>query len=618
MTGMRAREALAPESPQRLLTRADVLALCRRAAADFDPTRQRNLALFFDGTGNILGDSSPTNVVRLWAAAERSARQICYYDPGVGTPNQAPPATLAADWRQRGQRLVGLALGGGVHDNIMEGYRFLVDHYRPGDRIFLFGFSRGAFTARAVGGMVNMYGLIHADGLSMLPTMVNTYFADPARGPQARLARQRFTDEVHAFLARGRFPLLHFVGVWDTVETVGGMTGRRITNSGGIDDKRFVHVRHALALHETRAQYRPRAYCDPRLTADERAVRSFQQCWFRGVHSDVGGSFLEHGLSDLALRWMQDEAERCGLRLQADAARADGQPAQPMHDQTLASPLWALTGLDTRPRASDEPLHPSAQPLAGAVPADAIDPARDCRRDNSVSACQGRAWRWLGLAAASGALGFGAALAWLAPRQGLGWPDWSSWQAASAAAPTTVRCLLALAGLALGCAGVALAWPLAWCARRLAPAAIAAGQRLPWLARVAHVPLLALLLLGGAAALLALHGVFLAALPFALASGAWSAAVQWRDAFTTVDPCSPAGQGPSPAGLGQGRWLLGGLLSLVALTALHYLARWPVLAFARWALLWLGALALLASLAALAWLAVRAVAAAGAPASRSG
>ena len=105
MTGMRAREALAPESPQRLLTRADVLALCRRAAADFDPTRQRNLALFFDGTGNILGDSSPTNVVRLWAAAERSARQICYYDPGVGTPNQAPPATLAADWIECGRSI---------------------------------------------------------------------------------------------------------------------------------------------------------------------------------------------------------------------------------------------------------------------------------------------------------------------------------------------------------------------------------------------------------------------------------------------------------------------------------------------------------------------------------
>ena len=609
MTGMRAREALAPESPLRRLRRDEALALCRAAAQDWDPGRQRNLALFFDGTGNILGDSSPTNVVRLWAAAERSARQVCYYDPGVGTPNQAPPATLAADWRQRGERLVGMALGGGVHDNIMEGYRFLVDQYQEGDRIFLFGFSRGAFTARAVAGMVNMFGLIHHDGLSMLPTMVNTYFADPDRGPEARLARERFTDEVHAFLARGRFPLLHFVGAWDTVETVGGMTGRRITNSGGVDDKRFVHIRHALALHETRAQYRPRPYQDPHYTPEECACRSFRQCWFRGVHSDVGGSFLEHGLSDLALRWMLEEAQGCGLRIDPAAPWPTGEPAQPMHDQTLACPLWALSGVDTRRRPVDESLHRSAVPLAGAVPAGAVDGARACRHANTVSACQGRGWRWLGLLAGLGALGFVAALVWVGARQGVAWHDWLA--AAGAVPPAPMRRVLALAGLAQLCAGVALAWPLAWCARRLAPAAIAAGQRLPRLARVAHVPLLALLLLGGAAALLGLHGVFVLALPFALATGAWSAAVQWREAMTEATPGS--GQRPAhlPAWLGHGRWLAGGLVALLLMTALHYLLGWPVLAFARWAVLWLGALAALAALATLLWLGARALAARG-------
>ena len=577
---MFASPAVAPPAPPLRLTREEVAALCRQAAQDWDDTVNRNLALFFDGTGNILGDSGETNVVKLWEAAAKSARQIGYYDPGVGTSNDLPPDSPLAGWRQSARRLGGLALGGGVFDNIADGYRFLVEHYRDGDRIFLFGFSRGAFTARAVGGMVNMYGLIHDDGLPMLPAMVNTYFADASREGQAGL-REAFTGKVQANLARGRFPLLHFVGVWDTVETVGGMTGLHITNSSRIDSKRFVHIRHALALHETRRQYQPRAYAPPQppYGEAERGCRSFDQRWFRGVHSDIGGSYLDAGLSDLTLRWMMHEAAACGLLLDTGAKAPVGDPAQPLHDQTLASPLWALTGLDARPRGAQEVIDPSALPVAGAHPA-----RRHGRAAHGLgAACMalvlaGLAWLWHGLAQSPPA----EAGAWLA------------------ADPVWLRRLLAAGGLILLGGGLCLAWPLAWAARRMAPGAIVHGRRLPWLARGAHVPPLAMVLLGALAVLLALHGVFVVVLPFALALGVWSAWDQWRAAG---DPKADAAK---PSGWRKPqRWLLLGAAGLVLMAAMHYGLRWPVLAVARWGVLALGAAAaLVAGLAVLALLAM--------------
>lgn len=584
MAGMKPAEAIAPPSRAQSLTRGDVLALCEAAERDWNPAQNRNLVLFFDGTGNILGDSTPTNVVKLWALAEKSEHQITYYDPGVGTSNDVPPDSLLGDWRQRGRRLAGLAFGGGVHENILDGYRFLIRHHRPGDRIFLLGFSRGAFTARAIGGMVNMYGLIHDDGLPMLPTMVNTYFADPSD------ARKAFTAQVHAQLSRGRFPLLHFVGVWDTVETVGGMTGRRITNSGDIVSKRFVHVRHAMSLHETRAQYRPRPYAwpHPPLNEQEQRCRSFDQRWFRGVHSDVGGSYLEAGLSDLTLRWMMIESTGCGLRLQPDATAPEGDPGQPLHDQTLASPIWALTGLDTRPRRVGEPVDPSARPVGGATPASQY--RGDCRVPNTASACKARHFRWLGLVLSALAVFFAC---WLARKMQGQTLRWDAILFDAGQVPTTwLRHVLALAGLSAVAAGGALAWPLAWVARRLAPGAIAEGRRLPLLVRLAHVPPLSMLLLGSSSVVLAMHGVSVVLLPFVLGIGIWSTLVQWSEARQA--PHGGAAAKPS-AWLRPERWLAAGAVFLAVLTGLHYLAHWPVLAGCRWGMLMLVALATLLS-----------------------
>lgn len=354
---------------RRAIDRAQVLKKCMEAEVDWNKQPGRNLVLFFDGTGNILGNSSDTNVVRLMRSLnkrrpyEKALEQLAYYDPGVGTTNEFPPAGLGAKYRGFWQQLKGLALGHGAFDNVSEGYEFLCREYRPGDRIWLFGFSRGAFTARAVGGMVNMYGLVYPSGLPMVRTLVRTYFAESNEG------RDNFARDVIKHFSLDRTPLLHFTGVWDTVETIGLTGGVTITNSTEFEHKLFVHIRHALAIHETREKYKPREYTAPAFTEEEQAYRSFKQCWFRGVHSDIGGSYAQDGLSNITLNWMMEEARRCGLEFSASPP-APERAHERMHDQVLDSPYWVLTGLNSRNRSKENaPIHLSALPVEDATPA---------------------------------------------------------------------------------------------------------------------------------------------------------------------------------------------------------------------------------------------------------
>lgn len=468
--------------------RLAVLAQCRAAELRWQQQPGRMLMLFFDGTGNMLGNNRDTNVVKLFRAVDKTpeARQIAYYDPGVGSANDFPAVDPVGTRLRRAAQIVGLALGGGVFDNIAEGYRFLADNYRDGDRICIFGFSRGAFTARAVAGMVNMYGLVHPPGLAILPSMVRSYFSQQGRANRAGVAREEFARDVLHHFSLGRAPLVHFVGVWDTVESVGMDLfggGLKISNPPTIAGKRFVHVRHALALHETREKYAPRNYASPGFTQEEALYRSFDERWFRGNHSDIGGSYTEAGLSNITLRWMMDEAAACGLRFGPEGA---GQiaPLQPMHDQTMVFPFWAWVGLGTRARRAGELLDPTAHPVQDATPALPI---------------WGTAPKmaWLGVL-----LGFATAA--------LGWQAWAHAARACSRGGEAFSLVLAqltaafLAKLGVTCDGQAvlhalqwdwafgaayallLAYPVAWAVRRAVPAAIAAGRPLSRLTRNAR------------------------------------------------------------------------------------------------------------------------------------
>jgi uncharacterized protein (DUF2235 family) len=356
---------------------------------DASPPAPRQLIVLCDGTNNNLtGAERDTHVVLLAELLREhpDAARLVFYDPGVGNPGQVPGTTLWDKLLRQYQRLEGLAFGRGVFHNIAEGYLFLMRHWRDHDedQIWLFGFSRGAFTARSIAGMVNRFGILAPRMESMVPTLLHLYFADDSA--QVRAISQQAT-RLFALDAQRR-PRLHFVGVWDTVATVGTWPfGLRIKAQPTLQGKHFVHVRQALALDEHRAQFIPRAYAQdngPTTLAGSEAG-SVEQLWFRGAHCDVGGGYapLDSALARAPLAWLLAEAVRCGLRLRDDQGqpldsearvehaaartfeRTSGQPdpvaggqAQPLvHCQLRETPLWALSGMalrDTRVAAIDD------------------------------------------------------------------------------------------------------------------------------------------------------------------------------------------------------------------------------------------------------------------------
>jgi len=370
--------------------------------------RPRQLILACDGTNNTLtGGCHDTNVLTLIGQlVPADTAQILYYDPGVGSPDQVPPLGFINDLNRKRERVAGLAMGKGIYENIAEAYGFLVDHFQPGDQIYIFGFSRGAFTARCVAGMVNLFGIIRPESKPLILTLIRIYFSTPStvavdtakrwgRKAAERAWKRRETNKRLAETTRIRSPdpapenvldylgkkqarrstreevvsqvreqftsphgktaVVHFVGVWDTVSSVGiPLLKREITGTGTTKDKPGLrHVRHALSMDEHRLSFKPRLYWDDDYPEDERfdlAAPSLRQRWFRGVHSDVGGYDVnEAGLADEAYRWMLGEAVACGLRTAIKTERPE-HAAKPYiaHDACHDTPWWGVAGLAVR------------------------------------------------------------------------------------------------------------------------------------------------------------------------------------------------------------------------------------------------------------------------------
>ncbi len=350
----------------------------------------RQLIICCDGTNNTLtANDHDTNVLKTFELLARTENtgQILYYDPGVGAPD-ALPSTGIDDWfRNKCDRLWGLASGRGIYENISQAYLFLMKNYQPGDRIFLFGFSRGAFTVRCLSGMVHLFGVIDRHHEAMLPTLLRVYFSAKEKSrvsgfihelsitvkamfgieaPQEMNNREEVAKQIRMNFGSGdrKEAGIYFVGVWDTVSSV-GFPGFSVTMSSNptILGKRIRHVRHAIALDEHRAQFKPRVY-EQNDFGDASQEQSLRQLWFRGNHCDIGGGYAENSetaLSDQAWRWMLEEATQCGLSM-------NGLPASKareirVHDETYAMPWWALLGLSHRQtsdlKAIDHALEPT-------------------------------------------------------------------------------------------------------------------------------------------------------------------------------------------------------------------------------------------------------------------
>jgi uncharacterized protein (DUF2235 family) len=362
---------------------------------------RRQLVVLCDGTNNNLtGKRSDTNVVKLSAlfAADPHPQRIVFYDPGVGNSGELPGATWWDKLRRELGRVNGLAFGRGVYENMLECYLFLMRHYRPGDEIFIFGFSRGAFTARSVAGLVNQFGILRPHMESMLPNLLHVYFAD-RKGPKNKARFDAIAEQVSLHFAEGaaREVDIQFVGVWDTVASVGlPPFHAKFTALPTLAGKKFVHVRQALALDEHRLQFKPRLYAEDNGSFKTKSGRegTVEQLWFPGSHCDVGGGYevKDCELSDTALAWLVSEAvQRGGLWLAADGrplgaeaevqARLHAKHAAPLpgrtprvRSQLRESAVWAVTGMCVRdtdrvvmddgpPHAVRTDEHPSVESL---------------------------------------------------------------------------------------------------------------------------------------------------------------------------------------------------------------------------------------------------------------
>lgn len=243
-----------------------------------------------------------TNVCRLYRAARRDSAQVKWYDGGVGT-----------EWFNR---LRGGAFGVGLSRNIREGYKFLSDTYELGDDVFVFGFSRGAYTARSLVGMIRNCGLLPAGAAGEdadSNAMLEAY--------ELYRTRDGSPDSERAVRFRARsaavMPDIRFLGVWDTV----GALGIPVESFDEFNREAFQfhdtelsgivkNAYHAVAVDEHRKPYAATLW-----TPKRKLDQTMEQRWFIGAHCDVGGGYEDRRLSDLALAWMMDKASACGLVL---------------------------------------------------------------------------------------------------------------------------------------------------------------------------------------------------------------------------------------------------------------------------------------------------------------
>jgi uncharacterized protein (DUF2235 family) len=322
----------------------------------------RNLVVFCDGTSNEVG-TDHTNVLKLYRLCDRSDAQLAFYDPGVGTGG------LASGWNPLSDNLrllLGLASGWGIDVNILQAYGFLCQNYRDGDRIFLFGFSRGAYTARAVAGMIQMVGLLASEQANLADYGLTAYKRAARQDDLASAGRfQRSLD--------GRHVPVHFLGVWDTVASVLVPRPDRLylpsaeTLPFTRSNPSVRAFRHALSIDERRSMFRPLEWRpDQQFRAhpfEGRAVaQDAKSVWFAGTHCDVGGGHpeAESGPAKFALRWLALEAQAHGLVLRA-----------PLFDHIVEGrPLPGGRSLYAAPLAT-APLHGSLRsfwPLFEVVP----------------------------------------------------------------------------------------------------------------------------------------------------------------------------------------------------------------------------------------------------------
>lgn len=322
----------------------------------------RKLVVLLDGTGNEIG-ANLSNVLKLYRAVRQTPDQLVYYDPGVGTIGRP------GWWSQVRQTIrswLGLALGLGLDEDLLQAYSWVCSNYEPGDELYLLGFSRGAYTARALGGFIHFFGLLRPDQLNLCGYALVAY---KRSGDEDDFKiGDRFREVVGT-----RRAAIRFVGVWDTVSSV--LVPRAKTFFIPAPQKLLFTrtnpsvrtFRQAISIDERRRMFRLNHWKDPQYwwpDGDEsrKVAQDVRQVWFAGVHSDVGGGYPDDdsALSHFPLLWMATEAGAAGLDLDPALLppRPPAVPVPTLH-RSLAGPWWLLEPWPQRVKEKEWPARRS-------------------------------------------------------------------------------------------------------------------------------------------------------------------------------------------------------------------------------------------------------------------
>ncbi len=283
----------------------------------------KRIIICSDGTWNrpekLGSDEHPSNVLKFARGVapkdKNGVKQVVFYDWGIGSYHDA---------------VTGGTVGKGLEKNVMDAYRFLVHNYEIGDEIYLFGFSRGAYTVRSLCGLINNCDILKGQEGRRVEEAFQLY-KNPKYKPNGEYSTNWRKN--HSVPNSSK---IHFIGVWDTV----GAMGLPFTIFGLIKDKHLFYdrkmgsniktARHALSLDEERKDFEPTIW-EPREGVD------LKQVWFPGVHSDIGGSYKpdhdETVLSDIPLTWLVNESTEVGLEFEKYLTNVKLNPLAKQHNE---------------------------------------------------------------------------------------------------------------------------------------------------------------------------------------------------------------------------------------------------------------------------------------------
>lgn len=288
----------------------------------------KNIVICLDGTGNQI-EKNISNVLKLYRALKKDKTQIVFYDQGIGTLGRTDPWGKVRQWLK--DQVLSMGVGIGLDENVIKAYEFLVQNYKEADKIYLFGFSRGAHTARVLAGLLYEIGLLKPEQINLSGAALTAY--KQSADFQANQGENEDGNEGEGTnfrrIIKTRRVAIEFMGVWDTVSSVLVPNYKSLfippikkeILPHTVENPAVKTFRQAAAIDERRRMFRLDYWKDGqtfqpnKYSTGENPPQDYKQVWFAGVHADVGGGYPKDGsgLSQFSLIWMIEEAKVAGL-----------------------------------------------------------------------------------------------------------------------------------------------------------------------------------------------------------------------------------------------------------------------------------------------------------------